>query len=171
MALLTVGIGDCRVSASAEDTIVTYALGSCIGVMMHDPVARVGGLLHILMPDSRLDPAKAASNPLLFADTGLSCLLEQCAKKGAVKSRTVVHLAGGSQMSTGGGLMNIGLKNLRAIHQGLAKEHMRVAGESVGGRVARTVRIKVASGEIEIQQVGASAALSTLRSGNIASGH
>jgi chemotaxis protein CheD len=78
---LVVGISDCKVSWETEDLLVTYALGSCIAVAVHDPVAKVGGLLHYMLPDSALDAAKAQQNPFMFADTGIPRLVE------AVKSR------------------------------------------------------------------------------------
>src|SRR5690242_20477210 len=99
MGLLVVGIGDCQVSADSSDELVTYALGSCVGVVIHDSVVNVGGLFHLLLPDSSLDPEKARINPFTFADSGIPLLFRRAYKLGARKERLVTRLVGGSQMS------------------------------------------------------------------------
>ena len=74
MSLLTVGVGDCKVSNGADSVLTTYALGSCIAVAIYDPVAGVGGLLHFMLPESSLNPDRAGQNPFVFADTGIPML-------------------------------------------------------------------------------------------------
>lgn len=98
MSPLIVGVGDCRVSSDPESVLVTYALGSCIAVMIHDPVARVGGLLHFMLPESGMDRAKAQLNPFMFADSGIPLLFHGAYELGAEKRRLVVTAAGGAQM-------------------------------------------------------------------------
>src|ERR1039457_3700273 len=68
MANVVVGVADCQISKSRDQVLVTYALGSCIAVAIHDPVAGVGGLLHYMLPESAISPAKAGENPYMFAD-------------------------------------------------------------------------------------------------------
>ena len=78
MSEIIVGISDLKVSNNPEDALVTYALGSCIGVAVFDPKAKVGGLLHFMLPDSSLDANKAKSTPAMFADTGIIALFKSC---------------------------------------------------------------------------------------------
>ena len=104
---VVVGIGDCQVSKDANSVLVTYALGSCIGVMIHDPVTGVGGLLHFMLPESSLDPSKAERNPYMFADTGIPMLFRSAYQLGADKKRLVVTVAGGAQMMDTQGTFNL----------------------------------------------------------------
>ena len=82
MTLLTVGVGDCKVSDVAEAALATYALGSCIGLAIYDPVAKVGGLLHFMLPESSLNPEKASEYPFMFADTGIPQLFHAAYRLG-----------------------------------------------------------------------------------------
>ena len=92
---IVVGISDGAVSSDAKAAIVTYALGSCIAISVFDPVAKVGGLAHIMLPDSEMDVKKAEANPYIFADTGIARLLRRAAQAGANSRRLVVRIAGG----------------------------------------------------------------------------
>jgi len=150
-----VGIGDCRASADAGDVLVTYALGSCVGVVVHDAVARVGGLLHILLPDSSIDPKRAKENPFVFADTGIPLLLKQCYALGARKERLQTRIAGGSQMSVTMDTLNVGHKNIQATRDILGRNGLSLSGEAVGGSCARTLRLKVGTGELSLQETAA----------------
>ena len=156
MSLVVVGIGDCKMSAEPNDTLVTYALGSCIGVMIYDSVAQVGGLLHILLPDSRLDSVKAQNKPFVFADTGIPLLFHQAYALGARKERLVVRLAGGSQMSMTGGVLNVGIKNIQSTRLILSRAGVKIQSEATGGRSARTVRLNVKDGQMLIQETAIS---------------
>ena len=146
------GIGDCHVSSNPADVLVTYALGSCICVTLHDRAAHVGGLLHILLPDSGLDMPRAKENPFLFADTGVPLLLQRAYSLGARRERLVVNLAGGAQMSIAANLLEVGPKNIRATREVLAQTGIKISNQAVGGAVARTVRLKVDTGEVILQQ-------------------
>ena len=96
--LAVVGIGEVIVSDDPHDTIVTYALGSCLGVVIYDPVARVGGMLHAMLPESSLSPEKAAVQPGRFVDTGVPHLFRACYRLGASKERLIVKVAGGAAL-------------------------------------------------------------------------
>ncbi|HXJ42968.1 MAG TPA: chemotaxis protein CheD, partial [Bryobacteraceae bacterium] len=108
---LVVGVADCCVTSDISASIVTYALGSCIAVTIHDPVARVGGMLHLMLPESSLDATKAGRNPYMFADTGIPLLFKKAYGAGAEKKRLVVRLAGGAQVMDDAGVFNIGKRN------------------------------------------------------------
>jgi chemotaxis protein CheD len=152
--MVVVGVSDCRVSASADDVLITYALGSCIAVVLHDPVARVGGLLHYMLPDSALDRAKAGQSPSMFADTGIPLLLSKVAESGGQRRRLVVRLAGGAQVVNDGGVFDIGKRNYLAARKLLWKAGMMVRAEEVGGNIPRTVRLDVASGKVWLRSGG-----------------
>lgn len=146
MANLVVGIADCQVSNTRDHVLVTYALGSCIAVAIYDPVAGVGGMLHYMLPESSVSPAKAVENPYMFADTGIPLLFRRAYEYGAEKRRLVVRVAGGAQVMDRAGVFNIGKRNYLALRKILWKAGVLVQGEDVGGHASRTVRLEVGSG-------------------------
>ena len=154
MSLLSVGIGDCRVSNAAETVLATYALGSCIAVVIYDPVAAVGGLLHFMLPESALNPVKAAQNPFMFADTGVPLLFRGACELGAEKRRLVVRVAGGAQVMDDGGVFNIGKRNHQALRKILWKAGVMIHAEEVGGTQSRTVRLEVGTGRFWVREPG-----------------
>ena len=91
---IVIGISDMKVSNKPRDVLVTYALGSCIGLSVYDPFARVGGLLHYMLPDSTLDAGKAKENPYMFTDARDASVFKACYALGADKKRMVVRVAG-----------------------------------------------------------------------------
>jgi chemotaxis protein CheD len=154
MNTVVIGIGDCKVSKEPGSTRVTYALGSCIAVIIHDPVANVGGLLHFMLPESTLDPAKAARNLFMFADTGIPLLFRSAYQLGAEKKRLAVTVAGGAQMMDTQGTFNIGKRNCLAMRKILWKAGVLVQAEQLGGEVSRTVRLEVGSGKVMLREAG-----------------
>ena len=154
MSLLTVGVGDCKTSNAAESVLATYALGSCIAVAIHDPVAGVGGLLHFMLPESSINPEKASENPFMFADTGVPLLFRTAYGLGAEKRRLVVRVVGGAQVMDEHGVFNIGKRNHVALRKILWKAGVMVHGEEVGGNTSRTVRLEVSTGRFWIRGPG-----------------
>jgi len=154
MSALVVGISDCKVSQDAESILVTYALGSCIAVTMYDPVAKVAGMLHYMLPESGIDASKAQQNPCMFADTGIRLLLERVKAGGAQPRRMVVRLTGGAQVLDGEGVFQIGKRNYLAARKILWKAGVLIAAEAVGGEVARTVRLEVGTGRMWLREGG-----------------
>jgi chemotaxis protein CheD len=152
---LVVNISDCQASADRETALVTYALGSCIGVAVHDRAAAVGGLLHVLLPEASLDAEKATRNPCMFADTGLPVLIHRCLALGALKQRMTVWIAGGSAVMDEHGIFNIGKRNHLAIRKALWKAGLMVHAEDVGGTGARTIRLDLSNGTVWIRAAGA----------------
>ncbi len=146
MRSLIVGIADCQVSADPEGVLVTYALGSCIAVAIHDPIARVGGMLHYMLPESSIDSGKAKERPFMFADTGIPMLFRRAYELGADKKRIVVRVAGGAQVMNDKGVFDIGRRNYLALRKILWKAGVLIHGEEVGGNNSRTVRLEVSSG-------------------------
>jgi chemotaxis protein CheD len=154
MANVVVGVADCQISKSRDQVLVTYALGSCIAVAIHDPVAGVGGLLHYMLPESAISPAKAGENPYMFADTGIPLLFRRAYEYGAEKRRLVVRVAGGAQVMDSEGIFNIGKRNYLALRKVLWKAGVLVQAEDVGGNAPRTVRLEVGSGRFWLRGAG-----------------
>lgn len=154
MSLQVVGMADCSLSTDPDEVLVTYALGSCIAVAVHDPVAKVGGLLHYMLPESGIDRDKAARNPYMFADTGIPLLFQKSYSLGAQKRRLVVRLAGGSQVMDDSGVFNIGRRNYLAVRRILWKAGVLIEAEDVGGAMSRTVRLEVGSGRFWLRPSG-----------------
>ena len=149
-----VGIADMGITQGNEDGLITYSLGSCIGVVIYDPVAGVGGLLHYMLPESQLDPQKAQKNPFMFADTGIPLLFKEAYRFGASKNRIIVKVAGGSQILDDSGFFNIGKRNYMALRKILWKNNVLIKSEDIGGQVSRTVRLDLASGKVWVKYSG-----------------
>src|SRR5260370_42250848 len=111
MKQLIVGIGDCKLSSDPDSYLVTYGLGSCIGITLYDPVTRVGAMLHYMLPDSTINAEKARHQPFMYADTGIPLLLEQAYRLGAEKFRLQLVAVGGAQLLDSNGFFNIGKRN------------------------------------------------------------
>jgi chemotaxis protein CheD len=156
---IIVNVSDARAARDPADTLVTYSLGSCIGVSLHDPVARVGGMLHFQLPTSTLDAARAAANPTMFADTGLNHLLSLMDQAGANRRRLKVRLAGGAQIIDKAGVFDIGRRNHAAIRKALWQQGLLVDAEHVGGSSPRTLYLAVADGAVTIKMNGTTLAL------------
>ena len=149
---ITVGIADMKL-AKAPGVLITYALGSCIGLCFHDPKLKLGALLHIMLP---LNMETGRKTPLKYADTGIRETLRQLEAQGALRSRITVKIAGGAKMFevNGGNLGNIGQRNIESVHTILRKENIRLLGEYVGCNVARTMLFDVDSGQACIRSYG-----------------
>ena len=152
MTSLIVGISDCKVTRDPDAVLVTYALGSCIAVALYDPGAKVGGLLHYMLPESAIDAAKAARNPFMFADTGIPKLIEAIRANGGEPKRMLVRLAGGAQVLDSEGVFQIGKRNYLAARRILWKAGILIAAEAVGGEVSRTARMEVATGRMWVRE-------------------
>lgn len=142
---LTVGIADMKL-LQGSGVLVTYALGSCIGLCFHDPRLRLGALLHIMLP---LNMEAGRTHPLKYADTGIKETLRQMEARGASRSRITAKIAGGAKMFevSGAGLGNIGQRNIESVHTILKRENIHLLAEDVGGTVARTLLFDVGSGQ------------------------
>ena len=153
MRNVVVGVGDCQVSKDPGESLVTYALGSCIAIAVHDPITRVAGLLHYLLPDSKIDPEKAARNPYMFADTGIPALFHGVYALGAEKRRLRVTVAGGAQVLESE-LFQIGKRNQLAMKKILWRAGVLVTNEETGGLNSRTIRLEIESGNVFMKVAG-----------------
>lgn len=151
MRELVVGVGDGGVSRDPDTVLVTYALGSCVAVMLHDPVARVAGMLHYMLPESSLSRQQPSDRPWMFADTGISTLLRSALDHGADKRRLRIFAAGGAQIMDDNSMFNIGKRNCLALRKTLWKFGLTTHAEDTGGTTIRTARIEVGTGRVWLQ--------------------
>jgi chemotaxis protein CheD len=157
-----VGVADMKISSSQEDEIITYALGSCLGIAIHDPVAHVGGMVHVMLPTSTIDPVKASINPYMFVDAGVKHLFLESYKSGAQKSRLVVFAAGGACAN---GLeqddyFQIGKRNVTVLRSLLWKNGIILKNSDFGGNLARTMSLEMRTGKVLIRINGTTEVLS-----------
>ncbi len=146
-----VDIADSAVSADPNDTIITYSLGSCIGMTLWDPETRVGGMIHYMLPESSLSPEKAKLKPAMFADTGVPALFREVFGLGAVKKRLIVKVAGGAQLLDDNGTFNIGKRNFVMLRKLFWKNNVLIDSEDVGGSISRTIRLHVGTGKVTLK--------------------
>jgi len=151
--LLTVGVGDLKISRDPADRIITHALGSCLGITVYDPVAKVGGLLHVMLPLSTIDAGKALENPFMFVDTGVPRLFLDAYKAGARKERLIVAAAGGAS-PTGRDredFFQIGSRNVVMLRKLLWKNGVVLKGSDFGAFDARTMWMEMETGEVTVK--------------------
>ena len=144
---LVVGISERSFGCSPGDLVVTHALGSCVGVAIHDPVAHVGGILHYMLPLSGLDPEKARSNPFMFGDTGIPAFFQEAYSLGASKDRMRVVIAGGARVIESVQTLDIGARNVVIARKLFWKNSILIAAEDVEGNRPRTLFLEVGSGK------------------------
>ena len=151
-----VGVADMKIGMKEDDVLITYALGSCIGITIYDPVVHVGGLLHVMLPISTVDPAKAESNPYMFVDTGVPKLFTECYKAGAQKERIIVKAAGGASIRTNDDedFFQIGKRNFVMLRKILWKNGVLLKSYDVGGNSSRTLSLDIASGDVILKVNG-----------------
>ena len=145
---VVIGVADCHVTGDTANVLVTYALGSCIAVSIYDPVARVGGLLHFMLPEAPANAAQAGKSPYMFADSGIPMMFREAYGKGAQKRRLRVRVAGGATIMDDQSVFNIGQRNCLAMRKIFWRAGVIVHAEETGGKSARTMRFEIASGRI-----------------------
>ena len=133
--------------------MITYALGSCIGICLYDPAIKLAALVHIMLP---INMETGRKNPLKYADTGIRETLRQMEAKGGRRSRMIAKIAGGAKMFevNGGTLGNIGQRNIESVHMVLKREGVKLVKEDVGGSVARTLLFDAATGQGCVRSYG-----------------
>lgn len=151
---ITIDIADLNVSADPELTIVTYALGSCIAVIVHDPVRVAGGMIHYMLPLSTTSPEKAKANPAMFADTGIPLLFEKMYQLGCKKENLVVKVAGGGALYDDKGTFKIGQRNYTVLRKMFWKNGIMIAAEDVGSNRSRTTRLWIETGRVTVRSRG-----------------
>jgi chemotaxis protein CheD len=148
-----VGVGDMKI-AQAGDVIVTHALGSCLGLTIYDPVTRMGGLLHAMLPLCKINPEKAASNPHMFVESGVACLLQELYQMGVQKKKVIVKAAGCGSPIGKNEMFQIGERNFTILKKILWKNNILLAASDIGGTKSRTVYFDLSTGEVTISSKG-----------------
>ena len=148
-----IGIADMKL-ARGQGTLVTYALGSCIGICLWDPLLKIGALVHIMLP---INMETNRTSPFKYADTGIRLTISKMEFMGAKRTRIIAKIAGGAKMfkvPANSNLGNIGQRNIESVHQVLRQEGIRLLKEDVGGSAARTLFFDVATGEGTVKIYG-----------------
>ena len=148
---LVVGVGGLAVSNSDGLILTTYSLGSCVGVTIYDPISRAGGLLHAMLPDSSINRGKAAEQPAMFVDTGISALFRAAYELRAEKRRVQICVAGGAQFLDKSGIFNIGQRNLAMVTQVFSQHALTIDAQDVGGLASRTIHLHLSNGEVRMK--------------------
>ncbi|MCD6550715.1 chemoreceptor glutamine deamidase/glutamate methylesterase CheD [Thermotoga sp.] len=143
-----IGIGEFTVMKNPS-VIVTLGLGSCVAVCMRDPTAGVGGMAHVMLPDS----GGKTDKPGKYADTAIETLVKELEKLGAKRSRLEAKIAGGASMFESKG-MNIGQRNVEAVKKHLKEHGVKLVAEDTGGNRARSVEYNIATGKLLVRKVG-----------------
>jgi chemotaxis protein CheD len=151
MNTITVGMADMQVSDDPNSVLVTYALGSCIAILVHDPVRRIAGMIHYMLPQSTIAPEKSIERPAMFADTGIPLLFETMYALACRKSDLVVRVVGGASIQDANGAFEIGKRNHVMARKLFWKSGVPIAAEEVGGGISRTARLFVQDGRATIR--------------------
>jgi len=149
---LIVGLGECRIAQYPIQGISTHALGSCIAVVAWDWKLRIGALIHVMLPDSSIDPARALAKPYVFADTAMPALFQALEAKGCVRKRLRWCLAGGANMMIDSSHFQIGKRNHLALKKIFWKLGVFIDQEDVGGTESRSVRLDLETGRIDMRR-------------------
>lgn len=153
--IIKVGMADLKTCVS-PDGVTTLGLGSCVGIALRDPVTKIGGLAHVMLPDSTAI-RNSSQNIAKFADTGIEELVRQIEKLGANRNRLEAKIAGGAtmfQFSSSSGTMMIGERNVEASKKKLAELKIPILAEDTGANYGRTVTFFPETGEFHIRAVG-----------------
>jgi chemotaxis protein CheD len=155
---VVIGVADLAVVSAAPPAppgpeLITHALGSCIGVTVYDPVARVGGMLHFMLP-SAADSQRAEQNPAMFGDSGIPLLFRTCYSLGAAKERLVVCAAGGAEILNDDNTFRVGARNRTLLRKIFWKNSVLIHAEDTGGNNCRTMSLRMDTGTVEIRSQG-----------------
>ena len=151
---LVVGLGEIKVSGDPDGVLVCLGLGSCVGVCAYDPVVKVGGMAHIMLPSSTRHTGNASNK---HADLGVPALMNDMVGLGALMSRLIVKIAGGSQMSLApgvGSIFKVGENNIEAVKDALGGLGIRLRSSDTGGNHGRTMRMHLDSGRSVVTSAG-----------------
>lgn len=151
---LVVGMGDMLVSNDSSAQLITYSLGSCVGVVIYDPIVRIGGMLHAMLPDSTINAERASSRPNMFVDTGLPSMFHAVYALGGLKHRLVVKMAGGAEFLDQNKVFNIGHRNVEAVVAMLARNSVQLEAKATGGYESRTMRLDLQTGAVTLSTPG-----------------
>jgi len=143
-----------KISTDRNDIITTFSLGSCVGVTLYDPVRGIGGMLHSLLPQSKMNLKRAEENPFMFVDSGFVTLLKTILQKGSDQKKLICKVAGGGDFIDKKGFFRIGERNITILRKVLWKNKIMIAGKDLGGSIPRTMVLNMQTGETIIRSKG-----------------
>ncbi len=152
--IIIVGISDMKITNDKHSVIVTYSLGSCVGLTLYDPAACLGGMIHCLLPLSKANPKRAKENPEMFVDTGVELFLNALCSQGAQKSRLIAKVAGAGNFFQANDMFKTGERNYTVLRKVLWKNNILIKGEDIGGATPRTMYLYIATGTTTIKTRG-----------------
>lgn len=150
---LVVKIADMQIAQHGEE-LITYALGSCLGICLQDKITKLSALIHIMLP---INMEAGRKNTMKYADTGIRETIKQMEARGSRRGNIVAKVAGGAKMfdtAPGSSLGNIGKRNIDSVHMILRSEQIRLVAEDVGGSVARTISFDPGTGMVTVKSYG-----------------
>lgn len=153
MRIFTIGVAEHKI-AQSPDKLVTLGLGSCIGLVLYDPVVKIGGLVHIMLPTASM--RTTVTNRFKFADTAVTDMLDLLVKAGASRPRLRAKFAGGAHMFKTSGtvdIMNVGQRNIAMCHKMLEENRIKIDGEDTGGNSGRSIEFCCESCQLSIRTV------------------
>ena len=156
---LTVDISDMKLTNNRDDVLVTYSLGSCVGLTLFDPIAGIGGMIHCMLPLSKIDPDKAKLKPYMFVDTGVAAMLGEMYAMGAQRQNLIAKVAGAGSPLGREETFRIGQRNYTILRKFLWKNNILIDKEDVGGSKARTLFLHMADGRTTVKSEGKEAEL------------
>jgi len=148
-----VSVGDMKIG-QAQDLLLTQPLGCCLGLTVYDPATRIGGLLHAMLPLSKINLVKAKINPFMFVDTGIPALFEKLHEQGVLKAHMVVKAVGCGNPMGKKEVFKIGKRNYHVLQEMLVKAGIRLTAEDVGGTASRMAQLDLATGQTLISSNG-----------------
>jgi len=154
IVIQVVGISEMFVSTNSNERIVTYSLGSCVGVSIYDPIAKIGGMVHCMLPLSKIDPQKAKDKPYMFTDTGVTFLLQELFDLGATRQKMIVKVAGAASLLDKKGFFKIGERNYTVLRKVLWKNNLLIEAEDVKGAASRTLTLYMDTGITTVKSGG-----------------
>jgi chemotaxis protein CheD len=142
------------VSDAPDEVLVAPSLGSCLGVAFYDPVLRVGGMAHCMLPLSQIGNGQAQEKPCMFVDVGVPKLIEEMFQRGCRKQDLITRAAGAARVLDRANFFRIGERNHAVFRKIMWKNGLFIRAEDVGGELARTLRLEIATGRVVVQSQG-----------------
>jgi chemotaxis protein CheD len=152
--LIIIGIAEMQVSNDPDSSLITYSLGSCLGIAIYDPLVRVGGMLHAMLPEAGCNAENVRKSRYAFVDSGVPMLFRSAYKLGADKRRIIVKAAGGAELLDEDRFFKIGLRNYETLIRLLDRNGVGLTSSAVGGKTSRTMRLDLAAGRVSISTPG-----------------
>jgi chemotaxis protein CheD len=147
----TVMISDRVISQNPSDVLITYALGSCLGLTIYDPELKIGAMAHFMLPNSTLDPIKSKAKPFMFVDSGLTIIMQELLNLGCAKKRLIVKASGCAQAMDKKEIFNIGKRNFSLLRKFLWKNSMVLDSFDTGGDQTRTMILHISDGKTVVK--------------------